>query len=268
VIDKIKSLVEFAYNKVPLYNRLYQKRPEINSIEDFKELPIITMGDFAVCRIEDILSDLDEASIILPPVENRAVFPFPRIESPLDRDNRYRIFYFMLQESGIPEKARFLVISDTPHSYYCGEIANNLLYYGYPTWMMLLRDHSDDEVLKWIGKFEPDCLFLGIKWVPEVFLKSGISNIFTINQYKQSFRGVSHFDIYAVTELCWVGIRLPGGHYVYPEEYFYIESDPESRAIILSALGSWLQPFIRYRTSDRGIALGDNSLQITYIGEH
>jgi hypothetical protein len=266
MLEKIKSLVEFAYDKVPLYHRLYQKMPEISSIEDFKRLPYVTRGDFALCGTEEVLSDLDEATVILPPIENRAIFPFPRMESALDRDNRYRIFYFLLQKSGISEDATFLIVSDTPHSYYCGEIANNLLYYGHPAWMMLLRDHSDYEVKNWIEKFEPDCLFLGLDWAPEVFLKSGIKNIFTINQYRQI--GISHFDIYAITELGWIGVRLPGGHYVYPEEYFYIESDPISRTIVLTALESWLQPFIRYRTPDRGITLGDNSMNITYIGEH
>ena len=264
MLEKIKSLVDFAYENAPLYHKLYGKKPEIRTIEDFKWLPYVTRADFALYGISDILSDLDKATIILPPIENKTVFPFPRMESAFDRDNRYRIFYFLLEESGVSEESSFLIITNTAYSYYCGEIANNLLYYGHPTWMMVLRDHSDDEILSWIEKFAPDCLFLGLNQIPHVILKSGIQKIFTINHYND----LSFFDIYAVTELGWIGIKSPGGNYVYPEEFFYIESEPKSGNIVITALDNWLQPFIRYKTADRGVLLGNSSLKITYIGEH
>ena len=273
MLEKIRDLVEFAYDDVPLYRRLYRDRPELESMEDFERLPCLTRSDFALCCVDEILSDTDEAIAILPPVENKMLFPFPRLESAYDRDCRYEVFYFLLKQAGIIDGSSFLIITDSKHSYYCGEIANNLLYYGHPTWMMLLRDHSDDEVRAWIDKFQPDCLLLALDRIPEGAAHWGVEFLFTINQYdrdlsSQGTDGIFHFDIYAITEIGWVGIRLPGGHYVYPPDYFHLEVDPKDSIITLTALESWLQPFIRYKTSDRGEIMGDNMFRVTHTGEH
>jgi hypothetical protein len=133
---------------------------------------------------------------------------------------------------------------------------------------MVLRDHSAEEIRRWVGKFNPDCLLLGLNRIPDWALQAGVSSIFTINCYNQdlSSSSIQHFDIYAITEIGWVGIRPPGGSYIYPGEYFYMEE--QSSILILTALGSWLQPFIRYRTLDRSGILGENQFQVTYIGEH
>ena len=271
MLKKINALVEFAHENVPLYRKLYQIKPELGDMDDFTQLPCLTISDFVPCRIEDILSDMDEATVILPPIENKTLFPFPRLESAADRDSRYEVFYFLLKQAGIIDGTSFLIITDSSHSYYCGEIANNLLYYKYPTWMMLLRDHSADEVKAWIDRFEPDCLLLGLNQIPDKVVQWQVPSIFTVNQYDRDLSStdrIFHFDIYAITEVGWIGIRLPGGHYMYPGEYFHIEVDPRDNILLLTTLESWLQPFIRYKTSDRGQILGDNMFQVTYIGEH
>lgn len=271
MLERITDLVEFVYENVPLYRRLYQRKPEIGHMADFRQLPYLTRSDFARCSIEDTISDVDEATIILPPIENKTIFPFPRLESADDRDGRYEVFHFLLKQVGIVDGASFLIITDTTHSYYCGEIANNLLYYKHPTWMTLLRDHSADEVRAWIDRFEPDCILLGLDRIPDEAIYWQIKFIFTINQYDQDLSsedGIYHFDIYAITEIGWIGIRLPGGCYMYPGEYFLMESDPRDNILTITALESWLQPFIRYKTSDRGQVLGDNQFRVTYIGEH
>jgi hypothetical protein len=271
ILEKIKDLVGFAYENVPLYRRLYSEKPELSDMGDFARLPYLTRSDFVLSSIEDALSDVDEVTAILPPIENQKLFPFPRMESAADRDSRYEVFYFLLSHVGVMDDATFLIITDSAHSYYCGEIANNLLYYGHPTWMMLLRDHSAHEVQEWIDRFEPDCVFLGLDRIPAEVTRWGVPSIFTINQHDQDISSgddVFHFDIYAITEIGWVGIRLPGGCYIYPTNYFHIETDPQDNTITLTALASTLQPFIRYRTPDRGKILGDGKLQVTYIGEH
>ncbi len=271
ILEKTRKLVEFAYENVPLYRKLYQKKIELKEMEDFRQLPFLARSDFVQCSIADVLSDLDEAIAILPPLENHKLFPFPRLESAADRDSRYEVFYFLLNQAGVVEGATFLIITDACHSYYCGEIANNLLYYGHPTWMMLLRDHSDDEIQKWIDRFEPDYLLLGLNGIPEGAPNWGVPSIVTINQYDRdlsSADGVFHFDIYAITEIGWIGIRLPDGCYMYPTDYFYIEAESRDDILTLTTLESTLQPFIRYRTPDRGKILGDGKFQVTYIGEH
>lgn len=273
MLAKIKTLAEFAYDNVPLYRILYQGRPELGSMKDFERLPCLTRNDFALCSVGDTLSDADEAIVILPPIENKTLFPFPRLESADDRDCRYEVFYFLLKQAGVIDGSSFLIITDTKHSYYCGEIASNLLYYGHPTWIMLLRDHSADEVQSWIDKFQPDCLLLGLDGIPEEAAHWGVEFLFTINQYgrdltSQGADSIFHFDIYAVTEIGWIAVRLPGGHYMYSPDYFYMEVDPRDSILTLTALESWLQPFIRYKTSDRGEIMGDNMFRVTYTGEH
>ena len=270
-LENIKSLVELAYENVPLYRRLYGEKPELENMEDFSKLPCLTRSDFVLCEMEDVLSNVDEAEVILPPMKNQKLFPYPRLESAWDRDYRYEVFYFLLSQVGIADDATFLIITDTSHSYYCGEMVANLLYFGHPTWMIFLRDHSDDEIQRWIDKFEPDCILLGLDHIPDSAVDWGVPSIFTINQYYRDMSSgddLFHFDIYAVTEIGWIGIRLPGGCYMYPAESFYIEANPQDNILTITSLRNTLQPFIRYRTPDRGAILGDGKFQIAYIGEH
>lgn len=269
-LEKIKTLIGFAYENVALYRKLYQEKPELKDANDFKKLPCLTRNDFARYRIEEILSNMDEVIAILPPIENKTIFPFPRMESANDRDSRYEVFHFFLNQAGITDGTSFLIITDTSYSYYCGEIANNLLFYKHPTWMMFLRDHSTGEILTWIDKFEPDCLLIGMDRVPDEIAHYGVHYIFTINQYAYdlSSNSTKHFDMYAVSEIGWIGLRTPEMPYVYPDGYFYMEADPSDNILVLTTLKSRLQPFIRYRTSDRGQVLEGNMFRVTYIGEH
>ncbi len=268
MIKKLRSIIDYAYENVPIYRKLYQTKPVLNKISDFKKIPYLTINDFALCSIEDVISDVDPAISILPPIENNTISPFPRIESAYDRDLRYLTFRFLLDQTKIKDNPSFLIITNTNYSYFCSEIANILLYYRYPVWMFILRNHSNEEIKSWISKFNPDCLILGTSKIPEVLNELEISNIFTINQYDKHFskEHVKHFDIYSVTEIGFIGIRVSDDIYVYPDDYFYIEI--ENGTIVITTLETELQPFIRYKTPDRGQMVKDNMLRISYIGEH
>jgi hypothetical protein len=269
MIDKLKLIVEYAYDYIPIYRKLYQKKPELKSIADFRNLPCIRLSDFVTCKIEDVISDVAQAISILPPIENKAIFPFPNLESSHDRDMRYEIFYVILEQIGIEKNSSFVVLTDSTHSYFCGEITSNLLFYKYPTSMVFLRDHSDDEVRDWVSKLQPDYLILGTKRILNVS-EWGVPNIITINQYDIDLslnREINHYDIYAISEIGWIGVRK-NDVYIYPDEYFYIETDPADDILVITTLTSDLLPLIRYKTTDKSKLLGDNRFQITYIGEH
>jgi len=294
MLDELRTIVDYAYDNIPIYRKLYQKKPEINSLADFKNLPYIRISDFVKCDIEDVISDIDEVAVVLPPIENKTIFPFPRLESTSDRDRRYEIFYYLMEQTGIKEGSSFVVLTDSIHSYFCGEIVNNLLFYKYPTSMIFVRDHSVDEIKDWIDRLSPDCLLIGNDGMLENAVNWEVPYVFTINRFthprtplksntslrpsqegrlddsplERGLRGVLHFDIYAISEIGWIAIKTPEGSYIYPEEYFYIETDPADDILVLTTLANGLQPFIRYKTSDRIKILNGNSFQITYIGEH
>ena len=268
MIKKLRSLIDYAYENVPIYRKLYQTKPVINKISDFKRIPYLTINDFATCSIEDVISDTDLAISVLPPIENNSILPFPRIESAYDRDIRYLTFKFLIDQANINDNSSFLIITNISYSYFCSEIANILLYYKYPVWMIIIRNHSYKEIRSWINKFDPDCLILGTNRIPEIFDELEIPKIFTINQYnkylsKEHFR---HYDIYSINEIGFIGIRTLEDLYVYPDDYFYIEI--ENRSIIITTLETELQPFIRYRTSDRGQMKNGKTFKVNYIGEH
>jgi len=296
MLDKLKIITDYAYDNVPLYRKLYHKKPELKSLSDFNNLPYVRISDFVTCSIEDVISDVDEIAVFLPPIENKTIFPFPRLESTSDRDRRYEIFYYLIEQTGIKEGSSFVVLTDSSHSYFCGEIVNNLLFYKYPTSMIFVRDHSVDEIKDWVNRLNPDCLLIGMDSIIENNWE--VPCIFTINQYGKllnppnhlfqrgngmlSFqRGnnhlipfnksenlLRHFDIYAISEIGWIAIGTSDGNYTYPEDYFYIETDPANDILVLTTLANDLQPFIRYKTSDRAKILDGNHFQITYIGEH
>ncbi|MEK7397459.1 MAG: hypothetical protein AAB116_11040 [Candidatus Poribacteria bacterium] len=269
MINLIKSIVDYAYDNVPLYRKLYSKKPNIDSIKDFKNLPYIGISDFCANMTIDSISEVDDIIAILPAIDNKAIFPFPRLESADDRDIRYRVFYYLLEQMDIDEGSTFTVITDSKHAYFCGELVNNLLFYQYPTTMLFLRDHTPDEMRQWVNKLKPDCLLLGTDRMIDNVAEWGVPNLLTINRYDKNLsnKGVRHYDIYAISEISWIAIRIDSS-YIYPEEFFYIESDPKDDILVLTTLENYLQPFIRYKTPDKVKMLDGNRFQITYIGEH
>ncbi|MGB9594810.1 MAG: hypothetical protein ACPL7B_00905 [Candidatus Poribacteria bacterium] len=269
MLDLIKSVVNYAYDNIPLYRKLYQKKPIINSLEDFKNLPYLRISDLCANSIADSISDIDEIISTLPPIENKSVFSLPRLESIYDRDVRYSIFYYLLNQTDIEKGSTFAVITDAKHAYYCGEIVNNLLFYKYQTSMFFLRDHTPYEMYQWIDRIKPDCLFLGTDRIIDNVIEWGIPYIFTINRYDKdlSDEKISHYDIYSISEVCWIGIRVRD-NYLCPKDFFYIESDPIDGILVLTTIDNYLQPFIRYKTGDRAKIIDENKFKITYIGEH
>ncbi len=269
MLDLIKSIVDYAYDNIPLYRRLYQKKPNINSLADFRKLPYLRISDLCANPFADSISDIDEIICILPPIENKSVFPLPRLESFYDRDVRYNTFYYLLNQTNIEEGSTFAVITDTKHAYYCGEIVNNLLFYKYQTSMFFLRDHAQCEMYQWINKIKPDCLFLGTDKILDEVIEWDIPYILTINKYYKNLSNerVKHYDIYSISEISWVGIRI-GDSYEYPKEVFYIESDSIDDTLVLTTIDNYLQPFIRYKTRDKTKIIDENHFLITYIGEH
>lgn len=269
MLDLIKSVVDYAYDNIPVYRKLYQKKPVIDSLEDFKKLPYLRISDLCANPVMDFISDVDEIISVLPPIENKSVFSLPRLESAYDRDIRYSVFYYLLNQTDIEKNSTFAVITDTKHSYYCGEIVNNLLFYKYQTSMFFIRDHSPYEMYKWIDKIKPDCLFLGTDRVIDNINEWGIPHIFTINRYDKNLSSerLNHYDIYSISEIGWIGIRIRDS-YVYPNEFFYVESDPMDDILVLTTIDNYLQPFIRYRTGDKAKVIDEDHFVITYIGEH
>lgn len=263
MIDRLKKIIEYAYENVSLYRKIYPKRPVIKSIDDFNRLPYLTINDFAKCNIDDVLAEDVEAISILPPVDNKSIFPFPRLESAYDRDKRYEAFHFIMEIAQIRPNSSFLILTDSAHSYFCGEIANNLLFYKYPTYMMIVRDHTAEEIQNWINTIRPDCVILSCKNTFDL----KVPYTFTINQHDRFLSSTIHFDIYTVSEIGWIGIRALSGEYIYPDQ-FYIEVDSKDSSIVITTLEYELQPFIRYKTRDRGIMIENGKFKLTYIGEH
>jgi len=273
MLENVKNLIDYAYENIPLYRRIYKAKPCIESMIDFTGLPCVNISDYAKCNIDDILSEMAEPIAVLPPIDNRSIFPFPRLESAYDRDRRYEVFHFILEQAHIGNGASFLIVTDSPHSYFCGEIANCLLFYRHPTWMLIMRQHSFSDIQAWVSKFKPDCLLFCSDKMIERVGELDVPCVFTINQYDwnlSEYYGLPfrHYDIYSINEIGWIGVRQSPGAYAYPDEHFYIEADPKFGSIIVTTIENELQPFIRYRTSDRGKIVSHSLFEISYIGEH
>jgi hypothetical protein len=272
MINELKLIVDYAYDNIPIYRKIYQQKPKIESIADFQKLPYIRLSDFFNCKIDDVISDVVDVVSILPPIENKSIFPFPRLESAHDRDMRYEIFYFLLEQMNIAENSSFVVLTDTEHSYFCGEIVSNLLFYKHPTSMIMIRDHSESEITDWINRIQPDYLIIGTKRIFAEISEWKVYSIIDINSpfQRENFvlQNIEYKNIYAINEIGWIGISNNKGGYIYPNDYFYVESDPADNILTITTLTSDMLPFIRYKTTDKCIITGKNSFQITYIGEH
>jgi phenylacetate-coenzyme A ligase PaaK-like adenylate-forming protein len=115
-------------------------------------------------------------------------------------------------------------------------------------------------------------LIIGTKRIFAEISEWKVYSIIDINSpfQRENFvlQNIEYKNIYAINEIGWIGISNNKGGYIYPNDYFYVESDPADNILTITTLTSDMLPFIRYKTTDKCIITGKNSFQITYIGEH
>lgn len=263
--DKLKHLIDYAYQHVPYYRTLFDeinlKPGDINSLDDLNKIPVTTKADLqaipAVERISNRFS-LDELA-----TEHSSGSTGQPFTTYFDKDfvtTRNNMFLRALRAMGYRPGQKLMLIT-----------AGHNRTRPWLRWHYASIESSADNLLKQLKKFRPSVLYgcaTSLRLMALHAQKSGIkphqsktviSTAETLDQgtrtlLEETF-GASVYDLYGLTEMGLVAWECPAQEgYHLSEDTTIIEfehdSHYQSNRLIMTNLELKAMPLIRYQTGD------------------
>lgn len=268
-LRKLIEIVNFAYGNCEIYKSLYVAKPLIQCLEDFKELPRISMFDFNRNGLTNILSSNQEPKNVIPFdfssfYENCVPF-FLTLEDSIFF--RKEIIY-LLNLAEINHNEKILLLFGQKQCYLGFELANALLEAGYSTYVFCLNDYNYPELLDFIKSYKiNNLLFLSKAIKKEIKSLDKIRKVILVNSLNDfhkvgSGQRIDIFSLYYKRNIGFVAIsNLKEGRFRYNPDQFYIETE-EQNDIVITCLNKRAIPCIRYCTYDKGIVYDNNTFLI------
>ena len=272
--DKLKHLIDHAYQHVPYYRTLFDniglKPDDINSLNELNKIPITTKADLqaipAVQRISDRFS-LDE--LVTEHSSGSTGQPFTAY---FDRHfviTRNNMFLRALRAMGYRPGQKLMLIT-----------AGHNRTRPWLRWHYASIESSAENLIEQLNKFRPSVLYgctTPLRLMAQHAKKSGhkpyqpktvISTAETLDQdtrtlLKETF-GASVYDLYGLTEMGLVAWQCPaqtGYHLSEDTTIIEFEHDKhyQSDRLIMTNLELKAMPLIRYQTGDLAKVIDNDS---------
>lgn len=263
--DKLKHLIDYAYQHVPYYRTLFNEinlNPgDINSLDDLNKIPVTTKADLqAIPAVERISDRFSMGELATEHSSGSTGQPFTAY---FDKDfvtTRNNMFLRALRAMGYKPGQKLMLIT-----------AGHNRTRPWLRWHYASIESSADNLLKQLKKFRPSVLYgcaTSLRLMALYARKSGIkphqpktviSTAETLDQgtrtlLKETF-GASVYDLYGLTEMGLVAWECPAQEgYHLSEDTTIIEFEHDkyyqSNRLIMTNLELKAMPLIRYQTGD------------------
>ena len=280
LIKQLNQMVQHARTNVPFYRQHYSNAPDtVQSLDDFQKFPIVT--DHILMRedLSDLVTDIGEISETRYPFDKlRTNAQLVRVLSNVDCELEFDSLQFIAKYSNFEEDSidvRVMLIADEQHNYALGEFGKKIGFWNTPLSMLVIRDHSDEEIREELSRVNPTLLFLAAqRTIPQAAFPDSVFHVFTFNKpgtyeapSSEEQRQFHYFDIFTNPLLGMVGIKYDKhDHYVFHPEAFHVES--VNGELIFTSFLQELQPIVRYKPGDYGKAIASNKFVLNYKGDN
>ncbi len=271
VLKRLRCAVHFAYERTHLYQRLYGSCPRINSLADFKALPLLSR-DALLCHAQGLIDCLSTATSPTPACDGILgalnpldlfdhSFPFTPVENACDFERRYERVHAILRYAGVKERDKLLVICDGTNIYFASDLEDILTKHDVT---VLLRDDlTAEELGSRVAEHGPESILLVTRRAfPAGAIPKSSRNVITFQRWHRfpSTACFQKIDVYCTRVIPWAGARRHEEGYYRTNELFsngpqmYFERDKRQR-LVLTLLACHCRPtilpLIRFVTSDR-----------------
>lgn len=271
-LKRLIEIVDFAYNNCEIYRSLYGSRPSIKSLEDFEELPHISMFNFNMAKLANTLSNTDGTETIIP----LQFFSFYENCIPFFLNLGDNIFFkkeiiYLLKLAGINLNEKILILFKQNQCYLGLILANALLQESYSTYIFCLSEYNYSDLSGLIKSYKiRNLLFLCKANIAKINCLDKIGKVIIVNNLND-FHNVDdkarfeRYSLYYKPNIGFVAIsNLKEEIYRYSSDRFYIETDKQSD-LIITCLSKKSLPYIRYCAYDKGIVYDNDSFLISYF---
>jgi hypothetical protein len=271
LVQRLDYLVQDTRKKIPLYRRMYGGASNIESLDHFIRLPILTDSVLANERLENTLAGLDQVCITRTFGDDTvAAGQLPKLLSYEDVLDEYKVLSFMTEFASLEGEQKVLLLGDEQNIYTIAEMGKYLAYYQWPLAVFIIRKHTIDKLAEHLAEFKPTVIFVdSSEALPTAIFPSSMKNLFTFSQpgvYEAARTGAQSFRCFDIFREPRIGLAAikdqEHGHYTYDPRYFYFEAAANQRLLVTSFINS-LQPVIRYELMHQGTITGVNKFVVT-----
>ena len=252
-----------AAARTAFYRGLLPTRARIETIEDFRRLPIIPIAEFRKQRLADVITDTARVQWIPGLYRGQRASVVPVAEGPDEAEIRYDLFRDALLKSA-PNRAyrTCAVVASPERRYYAAEISTILIYLGIPAHVFI--DHGGRRTYERLRQISPDLLVVLSDDLDESGLPSSIECCITFRQ-SHRLRRFDQLDMYVIDEFGFLGqstgFGADFGRYYLNNDVYYFERSPNDR-LVVTALHNRTQPLLRLETLDTVHDLGKYTLKL------
>ena len=257
------------------FYRSYFPDKAINSLEDFRNLPLTSRVDLSMAnRLCELI--LDPRLIfrsVYPFNQNAGTFPFQVVAGDRDLYVRHERMTEVLNVAGFPEGGETLVLATPPQFFFASDLCAEIFFEGHHCSIQDISGMDSKAIGKRIEDFGAQVVVLctdSTEVTPAV-VGNDVQCVVTFRgAYEEMARlDATVVDIYTLTEALYLGYRLGGeSSYRYNHDHFYVERSPSGLVTITTLLWEAM-PFIRYQTYDSCGEIDDAEglLEVRAMGE-
>jgi hypothetical protein len=271
LVRRLESLVRAAREEVTLYRHMYAGLGEVESLESFAHLPIITNTKLVTERLEDTLTDLSHICITRTFGDDADGCGYmPRLLNYDDVLREFEVLAFITDYAELKGKHRVMLIGDERHVYTAAEFGKYMAFYGWPLSMFIHREQNTDALRTHLARFKPTAVFVDTESeLPVELLPKSVKLLFTFNKpdlhggpQQEGARAYASFDLYRDP---WVGLTAikseKDERYTFNPQHYYFEQAADGTLVVTSFVNR-LQPVIRYTLPHRGALTGADTFAL------
>jgi|GEM_PF-3907101 len=265
LVRRLDSQVRAAREEVTLYRLMYAGLGDVDSLESFANLPIITNPRLVTERLEDTLTDLGHICISRTFGDDADGCGYmPRLLNYDDVLREFEVLAFITDHAGLKGRHRVMLIGDDRHVYTVAEFGKYMAFYGWPLSMFIVRGQNLEALRTHLARFKPTAVFVDtVGDPPAELLPKSVKLLFTFNKPERHVRpqpeGARAYASYDLFRDPWVGLTAikseQDERYTFNPQHYYFESAGDG-ALVVTSFVNRLQPVIRYRVRHRAAETG------------
>ncbi len=262
-IHQLEKVVSNAAVNITMFRNLYGEEPCINSLCDFKQLPITSRSHYVQpWTVSDMVEDpWDLTTSVAPWNCDEHRFPLAVLHSAEDEMVLEERVRYLLEQLGFTKGRRLTLLIDDMQLYAASDLSDILIYLGYPCEMILVNDRSECALREHIAKTHATSVFLySDQSLSDEAFPPCTECVVGFNRRQKVRHAHLGRDIFHLDEIPMIAVDAGDGQYHSPTGHFFFEQSDRG-TLLITTLQQDYSPFIRYDTGVRAV-VSENSFQL------
>ncbi|MCH7745774.1 MAG: hypothetical protein IIC84_06855 [Chloroflexi bacterium] len=257
LIARLDSVVSAAA-QTEFYPRILIGRSGVDSMEDFRNIPITPVETYQRQRLGEVVADISKVEWIIGAHRGQSSEFVATTEGPEEAATRYEIFADAIKQCISLEKPlTCAIVTSGAQRFFAAEIGGILIRAGVSTHVFV--DNIKIRTYEMLRYVSPEILVILSNRLDEEKLPDGIELCITFRR-SQRMRNISQLDFYHVDELGFLGQSIDCESYLLNNDEYYFERSDSGRLIVTS-LYNHVQPMLRIETMDTVKPLGTHGAE-------